>query len=141
MWQIPLNLRTSPAPASRLVNDNDPAVVYSAGWARGGPGRKFNDFQDDIHYASNAGERVTFTFEGTGVDYLAEKYNDHGSLAVTLDGVPQGAVDLATTNWPRLAQVAVFSARGLPVGRHTLELVTRDSRFAIVDAFRVYGAR
>lgn len=141
LWQIPLTLRTTPAPPSRLVNDNDPAVVYSAGWARGGPGRKFNDFQDDIHYASNAGERVTFTFEGTGVDYLAEKYNDHGSLAVTLDGVPQRVVDLSTTNWPRLAQVAVFSARGLPAGRHTLELVTQDNRYAIVDAFRVYGAR
>lgn len=141
MWEIPLTLSTAVPPPARLVNNTDPAIVYTGGWQRGGPGRKFNDHGDDIHFTTNAGARATFTFEGTGVDYLAEKYHDHGRVLVTLDGELQRVVDLAVTNFPRLAQVAVFSARRLKPGRHTLEVTNEGTAFAVIDAFRVYGER
>lgn len=139
IWTFPLTLRTKAPPPSRLVNDNDPAIVYEGGWLRGGPGRKFNDHGDDIHFTTNAGAKATFTFEGTGIEVLAEKYNDHGRFAVTLDGTARGTADLATSNFPRVAQVAVFSARDLKPGRHTIELVAETTDYAILDAFRVFG--
>ncbi len=139
MWEIPVILRTTPAPPLRLVNNDDPAIVYRGGWLYGRPGRGFHDHGDDIHYSTNTGASAEFTFEGTGLDYLSEKYADHGRVAVHLDGQLRAVVDLALANFPRLAQVAVFSVRDLPPGRHTLKLVNQGADYAILDAFRVYG--
>lgn len=140
MWEIPLTLRTAPQPASRLVNDDDPAIVYRGGWTHVGPGRRFHDHGDDIHFATNANATADFAFDGTGIDLLSEKYADHGRMAVQVDGGPAQEVDLAQTNFPRLAQVTVFRARDLPPGRHTIRVVAGGGAYAILDAFRVYGA-
>lgn len=136
MWRIPLILRTKPLPAATDVNDNDPAVRYSKGWiviAQKGS----RDFQGDVHYTRSAGATATFRFTGTGVEILAQKYQDSGELAVAIDGQPRGVVNLNLKNFPRLVQVPVFRAEGLPVGEHQVTIESQGEGAIALDAFRV----
>lgn len=135
-WRIPLTLKTQPLPPAQLVNDNDPALRYTGNWTAS-PKRGTHDFQDDVHYSNTPGDAVEFTFTGTGVELLSEKFSDQGSLDVFLDGKPCGSVNLKVQNFPRLAQIRVFSAQGLPKGTHTLRLVNAGKDYVAIDAFSV----
>ncbi len=139
MWSIPLVLKTTPTPASKMINDDDPAIKYTGNWTHSGPGRRFHDFNDDIHSATNVNDSAEFSFAGSGIDYVAEKFHDHGSVDVFLDSEFKQNVNLMLTNFPRIAQVTVFSAQNLRPGPHTIKIVNKTSDYAILDAFRVYG--
>jgi hypothetical protein len=47
-------------------------------------------------------------------------------------------VTLQLDDFPRLSHVAVFAARGLSRGSHTLKLVNRSSSAISLEGFRVY---
>jgi MYXO-CTERM domain-containing protein len=97
--------------------------------------------------------QATFTFTGTGVDYIAAKWFNRGIAAVSLDGGPSVDVDLyapgtsGDTNTVAYKQV-VYSKRNLSNGSHTLT-VTYTGRFnpladpvssylITIDAFDVF---
>jgi hypothetical protein len=137
MWRIPLILRAKPLLTATEVNDNDPAVGYSSGWqvvAQKGS----RDYQGDVHYTRSAGATAEFRFTGTGVEILAQKYQDSGDIDVFLDGQPHRSVKLNLKNFPRLVQVPVFRAEGLPAGEHRLKIVVKGSGTVALDAFRVF---
>ncbi|MCX7008877.1 MAG: hypothetical protein NTY53_16805 [Kiritimatiellaeota bacterium] len=136
MWRIPLTLKTKPLPPATLVNDDDPAIRYTGNWIVSRK-RKFHNHQDDVHASQSAGDAAEFTFTGTGVEWLAEKFSDQGSAEVFLDGQSRGTVQLKQQDFPRLVQVRVFSAQQLPAGRHTLKIVNTGSDFVAIDAFAI----
>ena len=138
MWMIPLTLRTAPPPAATMVNDDDARIEYRGKWTAA-PRRGFHDAGDDVHYTSTPGDSAEFPFDGTGIEYLAEKNSDHGKVEVHLDGKLRETVDLGLVNFPRLSQVVVFSVRDLAPGRHTVTIVHRGPGYAVLDAFRVLG--
>ena len=90
-----------------------------------------------MHYTRSAGATATFRFTGTGVEILAQKYQDSGELAVAIDGQPRGVVNLNLKNFPRLVQVPVFRAEGLPVGEHQVTIESQGEGAIALDAFRV----
>ena len=138
MWRIPLTLRRQPLPAkTEMVNDNDATVQYSKEWlvlAQKGSA----DYQGDTHFTRSAGAFAEFHFAGTGVEILAQKYQDSGTLAVFLDGQPRGRVNLNLKNFPRLVQVPVCHLEGLPDREHTLKMVVQGQGTIALDAFRVW---
>jgi hypothetical protein len=135
-WRIPLILKTTPLPESRLVNNDDPAIRYIGDW-KPSVKRGFYDYRDDIHYSQAKGDAAEYTFTGTGIELLSEKFYEQGSIDVFLDGQPRGSVDLKMLDFPRLAQVRVFSAQGLPGGSHTIRIVNTTTNYVAVDAFSV----
>jgi len=138
MWEIPLVLRTTPAPESTLINDDDARVTYSSSW-RSSSRRGFSDHQDDVHYTTSVNDSLEFTFRGTGIEYLAEKHTDLGNVDVYMDGALKQNVDLHLENFPRLSRVVVFKLEGLSDGPHTIKIVNKSTAGAVLDAFRVYG--
>jgi hypothetical protein len=139
MWEIPLVLRTTPVPESRMVNDDNAGIAY-AGSCQHSPARPFADHKGGVHHTTVPGDSAEYAFRGTGVDYIAEENADHGKVDVYVDGVLGKSVDLGLVNFPRISQVVVFSACGLAEGRHTIRIVNRGDGYAVIDAFRVYSA-
>ncbi len=136
MWRIPLTLETRPVPPAVLVNDDNPAIRYTGHW-QAGVKRGYHDYRDDVHYSNQPGDEVEYTFTGTGIELLSEKFGDQGSIDAFIDGKPRGRVNLKVDDFPRLAQVRVFSAQGLPAGKHTIRIVNAGSDYIAIDAFSV----
>jgi len=136
LWEIPLVLRTAPVPKSSLINDTDRRIEYRGNW--GTTQRKYGANRYDLHFTNADGDSLEMPFTGTGIEIVAEKHADHGDVDVFLDGELKDTVSLKVANLPRLSQVTVFSALGLPKGRHTIRMVNRGTAYAILDAFRVY---
>ncbi|MFC6082717.1 alpha-L-fucosidase [Sphaerisporangium aureirubrum] len=113
---------------------NDDAAAYGTGWATSSA-RGLGDYNDDVRYTTTNGASFTYTFTGTGIDYLSERHSDQGLVDVYLDGVLRATVDTAAG--ARLTQQVVYSARGLPQGTHTLRGVKRSGTYMLVDRFDV----
>jgi len=135
-WRIPLTVKTKPLPRTVTVNDTDPAVRYTGQWQASAK-RGYNDFKDDVHYTNTPGDAAEFTFTGTGIQLLSEKFQDQGSIDVFIDGKPRGSVNLKQNDFPRLAQIPVFNAQDLPSGSHTMRIVNTSGDYVALDAFVV----
>jgi len=137
LWCIPLILKTKPLPKSMMVNDNDSTIHYIGNWLFGSK-RGFHDYLDDTHYSNTPGDAVEYTFTGTGIELLSEKYLDQGNIDIFIDGLQRGNVNLKVTDFPRLAQISVFSLLGMPLGQHSIRIVNKSSDFVNIDAFTIY---
>lgn len=138
MWRIPLILRTQPLPAvSAEVNDNDPRVRFSKEWQVVAQ-KNSRDFQGDTHFTRSPGATAEFTFNGTGVEVLAQRYGDNADMEVSIDGQPKGTVNLALQSFPRLVQTPVFRAEGLPPGDHQVKIEVKGKGAVSLDGFRVF---
>ena len=139
-WEIPLVLKTTPAMARALVNDDDPRIRYTGNWTNS-KGRPFSDYSGDVHFTTTPGDAAEFTFTGNGVEYLTEKYHDEGKVNVYLDGKFAETVNPNMQNFPRLCQITVYRSPTLADGVHTLRIVNMSGHYALVDAFRVLERR
>lgn len=128
---------TDPAVTLTYVNDSDSSFVYEgSGWATDSH-RGLGDYDDDIHYSVIAGDSVSYTFTGTGIAYLTERFTDMGPVEIHLDGELVGTV--TPTAAARATQQTLYRASDLPPGQHTLRIVNLEThaetgRIAIMDA-------
>lgn len=143
IWSSP-NTPAQVVPRSQLYPStgtvqrlNDSVATYSTGWAVSS-NRGLGDYNDDVHYTTSNGGSFTYTFNGTGIDYLSERYSDQGLVDIYLDGVLRATVD--TSSSTRLAQQVIYSVRGLPQGSHTLRGVKRSGTYMLVDRFDVVAS-
>ena len=113
MWQIPLVLTTTPVQRSAIINDDDPAIVYRGQW-KYVPRRGCGYYHDDLHSTTQAGDSLEFAFNGTGIEYITEKYRDLGKVDIFIDGGMRAHVNLAMQNFPRISQVVAFRATICP---------------------------
>jgi GH25 family lysozyme M1 (1,4-beta-N-acetylmuramidase) len=74
-----------------------------------------------LRYANTRGASASFTFTGSGVDWVAYRGPSRGSAAIYLDGVYQGAVSLYSSGYH--AKQVVFSANWSSNGTHILRVV------------------
>lgn len=118
-----------------VVNDNDSRAAYSGSWAVK-TNRPFGDVSDDVHYTTANGDSVTFTFTGTGVDVLGERFTDLGDIDLYVDNKFDRTVS-AYGAAPRLAQQVIYSRTGLSKGSHTVRLVKKSGQFLAIDGFSV----
>lgn len=121
-----------PLPAS-LVNDNDPAVVYAGAWSVST--RRAGSYDSDAHYTKTNGDSATFTFTGTGIEFIGERSADLGQVEIYIDGASAGTFDCSATSLSRMQ--TIFTKTGLTAGKHTIKIVKRTGNYALVDAFKV----
>jgi hypothetical protein len=123
------------AGAGTGANDDDPAITYSgSGWFDSN-NRGMGDSGDDVHATQTNGDAFSYSFTGTGVSYVTEKYSDEGLVDVYLDNVFQTSVD--TSSATRLTQQAVYTATGLTPGAHTLRVVKKSGSYMLLDRINV----
>jgi len=137
MWEVPLILKTVDLDSSELINDNDPSIIYSAGWDTF-INKKLNDYQKDIHESKSINDSLIYAFKGTGIEYLAAKKENFGTADIFIDGVFKQSVNLSITNLPRLSQVVVYGVNHLKRGVHHIKIVNSLDKEINIDAFRVY---
>lgn len=127
---------TDPSVTLTTVNDTDASITYSGDWGYNGE-RDLGDFDDDVHYATTAGDYAEYTFTGTGVALLTERFRDMGNTDISIDGVKRATVNCNTSL--RMVQQPVFVVRDLAPGEHTIRVTNSDDsgRLTIVDAFIV----
>ena len=123
-----------------IRDSNDTDAQYSDGWFYQ-TNRSVGDWNNDVHVTTNAGSYCEFTFKGSGIEVLSEKFRDMGGIEVSLDGVSQGRFQLYQDPMPRLYRIPVFRRMDLPPGRHTVRVtdIATNGAFCLVDGFKVYG--
>jgi hypothetical protein len=122
-----------------LVNDTDAKLQYSgAGWGyyAGRPSTVF-DLQNDVHATTINGDSVSYTFSGTGVDYISEKSDGYGLVDVYLDGTLRTTVDANAAVIHNEGSQILFSTSDLSAGQHTLKLVKKSGMYMLLDAVQV----
>jgi O-glycosyl hydrolase len=119
--------------------DDNVASYSGSGWS---VTRHRTAYEGTSHKSSTRGDRATYTFTGTGVQWLGSVGNIHGRAKVYIDGVLQ-------TTWDSYApayrtQKVKYSIAGLAPGQHTIDIEVlrtrnpRSSGFVVdVDAFYV----
>jgi bacillopeptidase F len=86
-------------------------------------------------WASEATASVTVTFTGTAIDWITTKGGNFGKVAITIDGVARGTVDLYTIaqQWQ-----SVVSYAGLGSGSHTLVIQVLDQKNPASGSTKVF---
>ncbi|WP_433072996.1 glycosyl hydrolase family 95 catalytic domain-containing protein [Dactylosporangium sp. CA-052675] len=126
-------LGTPAAGQPALVNDT--ALTYDANWYRS-TNRGYGDYNDDTHHSTTVGATASYTFTGTGVQLLSERFGDMGSVDVYVDNVLQATVSLGAPG-ARQVQQTVYTRSGLANGTHTIRIVNRSTSVGMVDALRI----
>lgn len=119
------------------VNNDNPEIVYTGSWSRS-TGRGLGDYQDDVQYTEANGDAFTYSFVGTGVDYVTETHESQGEVEIYIDGALKATVD--THRDPadgRGAQQVVYSISDLPNGTHTIRGVKKSGQFMLLDKLNV----
>ncbi len=117
------------------VNDTDAGISYAGTWSYSG-NRNLGDYQNDVHYTRTTGNSFSYTFSGTGIDYVTETNSDEGNVAIYIDGVQQTTVSCYSAS--RQPQVTVYSANGLISGTHTVKAVMSSGSYLLLDALVVH---
>ncbi|WKU07370.1 hypothetical protein [Micromonospora sp. HUAS LYJ1] len=136
----PSTVALSPTPAT-LLNDDASGITYRGRWAVS-RNRPFGDHRDDVHYTVHDGDSFSFTFTGTGLDYITSRdpeYGDADVWVVDSGGRPVKQQRVSARAHRYQPQQTVFSVQGLPVGRYTIWAVKRGGVYFQVDALRVRG--
>jgi hypothetical protein len=121
------------------VQETDPSISYGAGWVLGIRDHAYN--QGGTAESNTIGARATFTFTGTGLDWIGARGPQTGIARVYVDGAFAAEIDTyAQTEGP---QHTTYSARGLAATTHTFMVevsgrnpVSRDA-WVLIDAFVV----
>lgn len=101
-------------------------------------------FNNSCHYSNTSGSTASFTFTGTGIQWIADKNADHGKADVYIDGVFKTTVDLYNVS-DQLQQV-VYSTSSLSYGQHTIQINVTGTKnssaigtYVNIDAFQIVG--
>ncbi|HEX4832993.1 MAG TPA: hypothetical protein VH478_18075 [Trebonia sp.] len=122
-------------PAAVRLNDTDAGLQYS-GFSYSS-NRGDGDYQDDIHYATDNGSTITYTFAGTGIKVYGELSTDQGHFSAAVDAGAPASVDTVPSDGQRHANVVTWSASGLTAGVHTLVLTKADGTYMTFDGVEV----
>ena len=85
-------------------------------------GIKFTGSWNDasvFRYTNAVGASAEASFEGTGIRWLGKKYDDAGTVEVTIDGKVIGVVDQYA---PKRDLPFEWTCKGLTAGKHTIRL-------------------
>ncbi|MES2606060.1 MAG: Ig-like domain-containing protein [Pseudomonadota bacterium] len=130
------------ASMTRIDNSN-PGIVYTGSWG----GTNVIDpaaYEPRWHWATvaatgSAGSTASYTFEGTGIRWLAGRCWECGVADVSLDGGPAQRIDLHGSDFSvRDPSRAVYSSSVLPYGTHTLKITVLPAQ--IDGRSQIYGS-
>ncbi|MET8050780.1 hypothetical protein ABZU75_24585 [Streptosporangium sp. NPDC005286] len=132
-----------------MVNNDDPRVSYhaAADWAYlGSEPLSIGDYGRDLHRTNKVNSWASFTFTGTGIEYVARRSNEAGKVGFRIDGqdATPSFVDASKnpdgtpTNAAHEGGLTLWRFNGLKYGEHTIEVKNlEDGKWAQLDAFRV----
>ncbi|GAB3797510.1 hypothetical protein GCM10028798_08860 [Humibacter antri] len=134
--------------AKYTSDDTDAAIGYSGSWTHdSGKSWTAADYQGTETYSDTTGDSASYTFTGTGIQWIAPESLNHGLADVYIDGTKVGTVDTFYAGNPPQAQQVVFQKTGLSNAQHTIKIVVTGQKdaasqgtFVSIDAFNVLTA-
>ncbi len=129
-------LRTLAGFAQR-INDSDAGIIYSSGW-KYKPERVGSDYFYDVHDSDSADgeDYFEYTFNGTGINFIAPKYNGNSDAAIYIDGEYKKTMSMSdSSNY--ISQTVTYSILDLPPGTHTIRVVCYNKTWGVVDCIDV----
>ena len=138
MWRIPVLLRTTSLPPSKSIAASDTQIRYHGTWFPLTTVENAN-VAELPRATQTQGSSAELSFEGTGIEYIAQKSKGLGSMDIFLDGVRQESAVLDLEDFPILFGVVVFSQHDLGPGKHSIKLVSTGDARVNLEAFRVYS--
>lgn len=137
IWHIPAILKTAPSPPATLVSAADLRIRYHGAWY---PWTTVEsaDAEQFPRATQTKSAAAELTFEGTGIEYVAQKSLGLGTAQVSLDGVVTEDVSLRLDDFPVFLGVTVFSKQNLPLGNHTIRVANSSDSRINLEAFRVF---
>ncbi len=129
-----------PAPAVSRLQETDPDITYTAGWAADSTLRAWS--AGAARLTTTPGAQATFNFSGSAVTWVGARGNQSGIARVFLDGNFVADVDCYSST--EQIQAAVFTTTGLADAPHTLTITSTGAQnpassgnLLVVDAFEV----
>lgn len=119
-------------PGTYLVDDTDPAITYTGDWFS--RVRQYA-YLGAVMMSVNAGEELTYEFDGAGVDVIVEKGPTAGKISIAIDGGNPYMVDLFEA--VQHDYYTVYGVRGLGAGRHTISVRNAGGEVRL-DGLRVH---
>lgn len=120
-----------------IVNNTDSNINYVGGGWRQDSNRNVTDVNQDVQYTTNNGDYFTYTFVGTGIQYITENDSDMGNVEIFLDGISQETINCYASGG-KLTQQPMYTVLNLTAGTHTIKVRKVDGTYAILDALRVF---
>jgi hypothetical protein len=142
MWHIPVLLRTAPLPKSEFVAASDTRISYEGVWFPWATVESSGESaaDDSLPRASQTvGSSAELSFDGTGVEFIAQKSSGLGNIDIYLDGVQQESANLDLEDFPVFFGVVVFSKYGLAQEKHVIKVVNSSGARVNLEGFRVYA--
>lgn len=121
---------------STLVQEYSPLLQYSSNWTAGtGSSDNLISSYSAVGFVATqlAGETVSFTFNGTGVQIYGAKRDNHGQYQVRIDGTDNPPQNGFAS--PSQFQAVLFSTSSLQPGLHTVTLTNLEDKFVDIDYF------
>jgi alpha-galactosidase len=120
------------------VNNNNPQITYTGSWNYSS-GRGLGDYQDDVQWTETNGDAFSYTFVGTGVDYVTETDPGQGDVDIYIDGQFKQTVStyLDPAQGHNKPQQVVYSVSDLPNGNHTIRAVKKSGQFMLLDKLNI----
>jgi len=118
-----------------IINNIHPDIHYD-GFMLNSKRSAFNDYKYDVHMATANNSSFEYTFNGTGIDYIAPKDTAQGEVEIFVDAVSQGTFSAYASSYA--SQQLIFSETGLSPGQHTIKVVKKNGTYAMLDFLRVH---
>jgi hypothetical protein len=135
---VALTVSFARAQSLTRIEQNDPSVIYSGNWYSNTSTANTGGL---AALTNTKGARASLTFTGSGINWLGVSDGWAGLATVYLDGV-MTIVD--TYSNPSHYQRAIFTARGLATGPHTISIEVMHERgpgtegsWVWIDAFDI----
>lgn len=108
-------------PTFKIYDDRDPQIIYDGeSWEKWDEGKHLNG---TITNCYDAGDKATFTFHGTGIEFITSTGGHLGSFSVTLDGqVVEKEISVNSNSGE--SQYIGYSNMNLTGGEHTIVITS-----------------
>ena len=126
-------------------DDTASALAYTGTWTHAGPGSGYTngDYDSTESWSQTAGDSMSVTFTGTGVQWIGPKNTNGGIADVSIDGTQVATVDTYAAAGKEFQQV-LYGTTGLAAGSHTLTITVSGQKNAassadtvVIDAINV----
>ncbi|MFI1169829.1 hypothetical protein ACH4UM_41410, partial [Streptomyces sp. NPDC020801] len=119
-----------------MVDDTAGNIAYTgSSWSAQSGLSSSNYFNGTQYVATTNGDSFSYTFTGTGVDFITAEYSNRGHVHVSIDGGADQTFDCSATT--AAYQQACASVRGLTSGSHTIKVTKVDGTYMTLDALKV----
>lgn len=112
-------------------DDTAPNIVYTGTWTKSSTSGCYNSTES---YTNKSGDTIKFSFVGTRLRIIGNKYDGNVNTPITVDGV---AYTYSASNATLIRQALLFELTDLQYGKHDVVLTSPGTTYLELDAIDI----